>query len=37
MKHLPGLKAFGGLIAAASLMVGGALLASFLAGSGFGG
>jgi hypothetical protein len=37
MKYLPGLKAFGSLAAAAFLMVGGALLASFLAGSGFGG
>lgn len=37
MKHLPGLKAFGGLAVAAFLMIGGALLAGFLAGSGFGG
>jgi len=37
MKHHPGLKAFGSLALAGILMVGGALLASFLASSGFGG
>jgi hypothetical protein len=37
MKQYPGLKAFGSLALAGFLMVGGALLASFLAGSAFGG
>jgi hypothetical protein len=37
MKHLAGIKAFGTLALAAFLMVGGALLASLLAGGTFGG
>jgi hypothetical protein len=37
MNHLAGIKAFGTLLVAVFIMVGGALLASLLAGESFGG